>query len=83
MVSKQTNKQKGNRPRDTEKRLIVARWEGCWGRGEKVKGLRCTNWQLQNSHGGVKYRIGNIVSNIIIIIYGARWGLDLWGGITL
>ena len=24
-----------------------------------MRGLRSTNWQLQNSHGGVKYSIGN------------------------
>ena len=26
--------------------------------GEKVKGLRSTNYQSQNSHGNVKYSIG-------------------------
>ena len=39
----------------------------CWvpdGKGlegwvKKVKGLRSTNWSLQNSHGEVKYNIGN------------------------
>ena len=31
-----------------------------WGRiGEEVRGLRSTNRQLQNSHGDVKYSIGN------------------------
>ena len=28
-------------------------------RGEKVKGLESTNWQLQNSHRDVKYRVEN------------------------
>ena len=27
-----------------------------------------TNWHLQNSHGDVKYSIGNIVSNIVITV---------------
>ena len=38
---------------------------------KKVKGLRSTEWQLQNSHGDVKYSIGNRVDNIVIIVYGA------------
>ena len=33
--------------------------EGCGGMGEEVRGLRSTNRQLQNSHGDVKYSIGN------------------------
>ena len=32
---------------------------------KKVKGLRNTKWKLQNSHGDVKYSVGNIVNNII------------------
>ena len=53
--------------------------DGCQrGRGlgvwvKKVKGLRSTDWQLQNSHGDVKYSIGNTVSNSLIPMYGARW----------
>ena len=31
----------------------------CGGRGEEVRGLRSTNRQLQNSHGDIKYSIGN------------------------
>ena len=55
---------------------------GWWigGMGEKVKGLRSTDWELQNSHGDVKYSLGNIVNNIVITMYGARWVLDLFGG---
>ena len=34
---------------------------------KKVKGLRSTDWQLQNTHRDVKYSIGNIVNNIIIM----------------
>ena len=36
---------------------------------KKVKGLRSTNWQLQNSHGDVKHSIGNIVNNILLTIW--------------
>ena len=30
--------------------------------GEEVKGLRSTNWQLQNNHWDVKYITGNGVA---------------------
>ena len=35
---------------------------------KKVKELRSANWLLQNSHGDVKYSIGNIVNTILITI---------------
>ena len=35
---------------------------GCGGMGEEVGGLRSTNRQIQNSHGDLKYRIGNGVA---------------------
>ena len=37
---------------------------GSEGWAKKVKGLRSTIWQLQNSHGDVKYSIVNRVANI-------------------
>ena len=46
---------------------------------EKVKELRSTNWELQNSHGGVRYGTGNIVNNIEITLYGLEWVLGLLG----
>lgn len=36
---------------------------GRGGLGKKGKGLRRTNWQLQNSPEDVNYSIGNIVKN--------------------
>ena len=48
---------------------------------KKVKGLRSTNWQLQNSHGDVKYSIGNIVNNVVITMNDVS-GTRLMGGIT-
>ena len=33
-----------------------------------------------NSHGDVKFSIGNIVNNIVITMYGARWVLELSRG---
>lgn len=36
----------------------------------KIKGLRITNWSSQNSSGDVKYSIGNVVINILIITDG-------------
>ena len=44
---------------------------------EKVKGLRSTNWILQNSHREVKYSIRSIVNNIEVTMHGARKVLDL------
>ena len=34
----------------------------CGGMGEDVRGLRDTNRQLQNSHGDMRYNIGNGVA---------------------
>ena len=50
---------------------------------KKGKGLRSTNWQLQNSHGDVNYNIGNIVKNNLITMYSVRRVLDLLGGESL
>ena len=33
----------------------------------------------KNSHGDVKYSIGNIVNNTVITMDGARWVLDSSG----
>ena len=52
---------------------MVARQEGVGELGEKGKGLRSTNWQLQNNHAKVKYGTRNIVNNIVITMYGARF----------
>ena len=48
--------------------------------GEEVRASRSTNWELQNSHGDVKYSIGHIVTNIEITMYGARWVLEILVG---
>ena len=47
---------------------------------EKAKGLRSTDWRLQNSHGDAKYSTGNTVSNTVITVYCARWALNLSRG---
>ena len=46
-------------------------------RMKKVKGLRSTNWELQNSHEDVNYSLGNIVNDIVTTRYGARWVLEV------
>ena len=46
---------------------------------KKAKGFTSTNWQLQNSHGDVKYSIGNIVNIIVTTVCGARWALEILG----
>ena len=47
---------------DTASILMVARWQGDWGEWGRSRGLRCTNWCLQNSHRDDKYSIGNGVA---------------------
>ena len=49
----------------------------CGGMGEGVRGLRSTNWQLLNSHGDVKYNIGNGVAKELIHTTHEheQWGL--------
>ena len=44
--NKQTNKQYRNELIDAENILMVARWEGSWGKGEKRMRLGSTNCQL-------------------------------------
>ena len=53
------------------KRLNIDRREGIGRLSEKVRSLRSIDWQLQNSHGDVKYSMGNIVNNTVITMYGA------------
>ena len=67
------NKKNRNRLIDTENILAVARREGLEKWVKKVKGLRSTDWWLQNSHGDAKYSVGIIVSNIVITMCGIRW----------
>ena len=52
---------------------------GLGGWKKKVKGLRSTNWLLQNSHWDVKYSIKNIVNYSLITMYGVTWVQDLLG----
>ena len=40
---------------------------------KKVKGIRSTNWQLQNSPGDVKGSIGTADHNILITVGGIGW----------
>ena len=48
--------------------MTVARWgRGLGGWMKKVKGLKSTDWELQNGHGDVKYNIESTVNNILII----------------
>ena len=39
---------------------------------KKMKGLRSTNSLAHSSHGDVKYRIGNILNNILVSMCGVR-----------
>ena len=44
---------------------------------QKVKGLKCTNGWLPNSHKDVKDSIGNPVNDTVTTVYGVREELDL------
>ena len=37
---------------------------------KKMKKLRSTNWQLQNSHRNIKYGIGHMANNIVKTMCG-------------
>ena len=50
---------------------------------KKVKGLRRTNWKLQNSHRDVKYSTGNRVNNIVINYVWGQVGTGNTTGNTL
>ena len=55
----------------------------CGGMGEEVRELRSTNRQLQNSHGDIKYSIGNGVAYGHEQCWGALpkgVGSDEWKG---
>ena len=49
------------------------------GMGEEVRGLRSTNWWSQNSHGDVKYNIGNGIDKEFIHMAHAH---EQWWGIA-
>ena len=47
---------------------------------KEVKGLRSTDWHLQNSHKDVKYSTGNVVNNTAISMNGASCVLEILRG---
>ena len=53
------------------------RGEGLEAWVKKVKGLRSTDWQLQNGHGEVTFSTGNTVNSIVVTMYGASWVLKI------
>ena len=62
---------------------MVAREEGgLKGWVQKVKGLRITDWQSQNSHGDVKYSRENIVTNTVTTV-NSNWWIPEYPGGTL
>lgn len=70
---------------DTDSEIQRTFWgflggRGIGGLGEKVRRLRSTNWQLENSQGHVKYGTGDMVNNIVLTMDGVRWIPGLWRG---
>lgn len=79
-VKNKTNKQNEKWTRRSREQTDGYQMGGGFGGWVKrVKGLRSTHCQLQNSHGDVKYSAGTIVNNIIMTMYSARWVLELLG----
>ena len=76
---KKQNKQNRNKLTHTENILTVSRWERGCGVSEKGEGIREYRLVVTNSHGEVQYSTGNTVGNVVITVYGVRWGLDLLG----
>ena len=74
---KQTKQTRTDRTMGVESVLMVARWEGCGGTGEEVRGVRSTNRWSQNSHGDVKYSTGNAVAKELIRM---TTGHEQWWG---
>ena len=58
---------------------MVARREGFDGLGEKGNGIKSTGWQLQNSHGNVKFSTGNTVDSNLTVTYSARGYMECRG----
>ena len=56
--------------------MVARQEEGCKGMNEEVRGLRGTNRQLQNSHGHVKYSIGNGVTKELVGMTYEQWCMD-------
>ena len=73
------NKKTGNRLKDTEKKLVVARGEegGMKGETGQGKGVQTPSHKI-NKHGDVCTAQG-IVNNIVITLYNDRWLLVLLG----
>ena len=58
---------------------MITKGVGVGGWMKKVKG-----WEVQigssNRREAVNYSMGNVVDNIVITLYGARWVLEISGG---
>ena len=52
---------------------------GVGGLGEKGERISSTKKYLQNSKGNIQYSTRNIVNNIVVTMYGARWVFELSG----
>ena len=52
---------------------------GAEDRVKKMKGLRSADRKLQNNSGDLKDGLGNTVINVVVIMCGASWVLELPG----
>ena len=62
---------------------MVTRGKGVRELDEKGEGIKTYKLVVTNSHGDMKYSTRNIVSDIVITVYSARWILEILGKITL
>ena len=72
-------KQTRNRLIDTENIFMIARWKGGWRISKKGEGIQKYKLVVTEQSQDVQYSVGNIVNNVVMTMYGARWVLDLLG----
>ena len=82
MESKEQAKQTNKTETHSQMQRTDDGCQGRWGTGRKGKGIRKYKLAVTKEPWDVKDSIGDIVHNIAITMCGARWVLELLGGIT-
>lgn len=64
---------RGSNGLNTEKRLVAGRGREVWGPGVKGEGLERCRLAATKCHGNVGCGVGEMVSNVVTPVCGARW----------